>query len=117
MVDTDPAVLVERLRAELTGRGGDFELGIEDVRGISLPVFIRRRRSLTHWLHESIAWGDREYLVQGDRRVTYEQHAADVAALADLLERDYRVGPGDRVAIFAANSPDWVLAFWAAISL
>jgi acyl-CoA synthetase (AMP-forming)/AMP-acid ligase II len=117
MVETDPALLIERLRADLTGRGGDFELGIEDVRGISLPVFIRRRRALTDWLHESIAWGDREYLTQGDRRLTYEQHAADVAALADLLAREYRVRPGDRVAIFAANSPDWVLAFWAAISL
>ena len=35
------------------------------------------------------------------------------AAFADR----YGIGKGDRVAILGANSPEWIVAFWATISL
>jgi acyl-CoA synthetase (AMP-forming)/AMP-acid ligase II len=117
MVETDPAAFVADLRAQLLGPGGEFELAVEDVRGVLLPVFARRHTALRDWLVESASLGAREYLVQGDRRLSYEQHLAAVAALADALARDYGVAAGDRVAILAANSPDWVVAFWAAIAV
>jgi acyl-CoA synthetase (AMP-forming)/AMP-acid ligase II len=117
MVDTDPTAIAANLRAELTGPGGEFELADADVRGVRLPVFVHRRRALLDWLLDSASYGEREYLVQGDRRLTYAQHLEAVAALADVLAGDYRVTRGDRVAILAANSPDWVIAFWAGVSL
>lgn len=117
MVDTDAAALVAELRARLTGPGGPFEIVVENVRGIPVAVFVNRRTSLRDWLVDSAQYGDREYLVQGDRRITYAEHIDAVAALADVLAVDYGVGAGDRVAILAANSPDWVLTFWAATSL
>jgi acyl-CoA synthetase (AMP-forming)/AMP-acid ligase II len=117
MVDTDPAALAAALRARLTGPGGEFELAVEDVRGVPLPVFVRRRAALRDWLIDSASFGDTEYLVQGDRRLTFAQHLAAVGSLADILAHEYSVREGDRVAILAANSPDWVVAFWATISL
>ncbi|MDT4914029.1 MAG: steroid-24-oyl-CoA synthetase [Pseudonocardiales bacterium] len=117
MGDADPTALVADLRARLTGPGGDFELATENVCGIDLPVFARRRPALRDWLLESANYGDREYLVQGDRRLSFAEHLAAVASLADVLAADYGVEPGDRVAILASNSPDWVIAFWAAVSL
>ena len=33
------------------------------------------------------------------------------------LRDRYGVGPGDRVAILAANCPEWIVTFWATISL
>jgi acyl-CoA synthetase (AMP-forming)/AMP-acid ligase II len=109
----DPAAL----RATLTGPGAEFELTAEDVRGAALPVFANRHTALRDWLVESAQFGEREYLVQGERRVTYAQHLDAVAAVAALLADEYTVQPGDRVAILAANSPDWVIACWASISL
>jgi acyl-CoA synthetase (AMP-forming)/AMP-acid ligase II len=117
MTDFDVAGLVAKLRAELTGPGGPFELVDEDVRGQRLPVFAHRRAALCDWLVESAAFGPREHLVQGERRLTFASHVAAVASLADVLASEYGVGRGDRVAILAANSPDWVVTFWAAISL
>jgi acyl-CoA synthetase (AMP-forming)/AMP-acid ligase II len=114
---TNPAALVAELRAQLTGPGGDFELALEDVRGVPHRVFVRRRAALRDWLVDSVAYGGREYLVQDDRRLTFAGHFAAVASLADVLASEYGVGPGDRVAILAANSPDWVVSFWATISL
>jgi acyl-CoA synthetase (AMP-forming)/AMP-acid ligase II len=111
--NVDPAAV----RAALTGAGGPFALHVEDVRGRPMPVWANRRRSLHDWLAASSAFGEREYLVQGERRVTYAQHLDAVASLAGVLATEYRVTPGERVAILAANSPDWVIALWATISL
>jgi acyl-CoA synthetase (AMP-forming)/AMP-acid ligase II len=108
---------VAGIRARLTGPGGEFELIEQDVRGVRLPVFANRRRALRDWLVDSAACGDREYLAQGDRRLSFADHAAAVASLADVLACDFGVARGDRVGILAANSPDWVVAFWAATAL
>jgi acyl-CoA synthetase (AMP-forming)/AMP-acid ligase II len=114
---SDPSEFAAAVRARLTGPGGPFELAVEDVRGGQLPVFRNRHRALRDWLAESAAYAEREYLVQGERRVTYGEHLTAVASLADTLRREHHVHPGDRVAILAGNSVDWVLTFWATISL
>ena len=108
---TDPAATI---LAELTAAGGEFEVVSEDGRP---PTFAHRRASLRAWLDDSVAFGDRDYLVQGDERITYAQFFPRVAELASILTDEYGVEPGDRVAILAANSPTWITAFWAASSL
>src|SRR4051812_33868822 len=117
MVNVDPVALAADVRARLTGPGGPFELTVEDVRGVRLPVWANRRDCLCTWLADSAAFGDRDYLVQGDRRLTYTEHAVAVRRLANVLATDYRVEHGDRVAILGANSIEWVVAMWATVSL
>jgi acyl-CoA synthetase (AMP-forming)/AMP-acid ligase II len=117
MVDVDPVALAADVRARLTGPGGPFELAVEDVRGIPLPVWKNRRTSILEWLAESAAFGDRDYLVQGGRRMTYAEHIVAVERLADRLHSEYGVQPGDRVAVVAANSIEWVVAMWATLRL
>jgi acyl-CoA synthetase (AMP-forming)/AMP-acid ligase II len=116
-VQTDPTALVADLRAQLTGPGGPFELSVEDVRGLPLPVWKNRRMSLREWLDESRRFGDREYLVQGERRLTFAEHADAVEQFANVLAADFGVLPGDRVAILAANSIEWAVAMWATFAL
>ena len=101
----------------LTGPGAPFELVEEDVLGSRLPVFKHRARSLGQLLHESLGYGDRDYVVTATDQLSFAQHGAHVASLAGALRDEYDVQPGDRVAIAAANSPEWVTAFWAAVSL
>jgi acyl-CoA synthetase (AMP-forming)/AMP-acid ligase II len=117
LTQPDPGAAVAALRAQLTGCGGPFEIAVEDVRGLPLPVWKNRRHSLLDWLADSAGFGDREYLVQGGRRLTYAEHHAAVQTLARVLAADYGVLPGERVAILAANSIDWVVAMWATLSL
>ncbi|MFF0498431.1 class I adenylate-forming enzyme family protein [Nocardia aobensis] len=102
---------------ELTGPGGRFELVEEEVLGARMPVLRRRRRAVAELLAASVAFGDRDYLVTEDRRLSYREHAAAAAALAAALHEEYGVGRGDRVAILAANTVEWVITFWAAQSL
>jgi len=107
----------EEIRAALTAPGAPFEVVQEDVLGARLPVFRKRPRSLREMLAGSAAHGEREYLVHDSRRISYAQHLALVASVAAGLREVHGIGPGDRVAILAANCAEWPIAFWALTSL
>ncbi|WP_405161338.1 acyl--CoA ligase [Nocardia sp. NBC_01499] len=110
----DLQALAAAAAARLTGPGGRFEMVVEDVLGTPLPVLRHRGKSLGDVLAASITWGERDYLVTEDRRVSFTEHAAAVGALARALRDRYGIGKGDRVGILAANTPEWVMTFWAA---
>ncbi|MFR9768991.1 class I adenylate-forming enzyme family protein [Nocardia sp. SC052] len=113
----DPQTFVAQAASRLTGPGGRFEMVVEDVLGAPLPVVRHRKSSLREVLVAGAAHGDRDYLVTADRRMSFTEHAAAVAALATALRDRFGVGKGDRVGILAANTPEWVLTFWAAQAL
>jgi acyl-CoA synthetase (AMP-forming)/AMP-acid ligase II len=108
---------LEQIEAQLTGAGGPFEIVEEVVLGERMQVFKNRRRSLRELLESTRAFGDKEYIVHGERRIGYLEHLAKVASVARALREQYGIGPGDRVAILAENHPEWLLAFWATVSL
>ncbi len=101
---------------ELTQSGGFFELTTEEVLGEPVAVFADRTRSLRQMVAGTASHGDREFLVLEDQRITFESFIAQVAATAAAL-RERGIGHGDRVAIFAANCPEWVVAFFGATAI
>ena len=109
--------LRDEIRAQLTGPGGPFELTEETVLGERMRVFRTRHRSLRELLMESAIHGEKEYIVHGERRISYAEHVRRVASVARALAERFDVRPGDRVGIAAANRAEWVIAFWAATSL
>lgn len=109
--------LQDEIRNQLTGPGGPFELVEESVLGERLPVFKTRHSSIRELLMESVIHGDKEYIVQGQRRISFAEHARLVASVARGLAERYDIQKGDRVGIAAANGAEWVIAFWAVTSL
>ena len=61
--------------------------------------------------------GERDFLVYDDERYTYARTTRLVATLARRLADDYGVAHGDRVALALRNYPEWVVTFWATVSL
>lgn len=57
-------------------------------------------------------WADREFLVQGDRRITHGRFHRAVPVAAEILAQA-GVGAGDRVLLLSYNSAEFVLATWA----
>ena len=108
---------VRQVVAGLTGPGQPFEIVDEEVLGVVMKVFKNRTRSLHTLLVDSTRYGDDDYLVTADRRLSFADHARQVTSLATALRDDHGVRRGDRVAISAANSAEWVVAFWAVASL
>lgn len=68
--------------------------------------------SLSELLLDAQRWGDREFIVQGPRRMTHAQHAAAVARVARRL-RERGVRRGARILLLAHNQIEWLVAFWA----
>jgi len=57
-------------------------------------------------------WPDREALVQGDRRWTHAEFAVEVRRTAKALIA-LGVAPGDKVAIWMTNRPEWLFLMYA----
>ncbi len=109
------------IEAALIAPGGMFEIVDGTVLGERMPVFANRLRSLRDAVVSSTGFGDAEYVIfsDGDARrvITFREHERAVASVAAALRDRYGVGPGDRVAILAANCPEWIVTFWATVSL
>lgn len=113
-----PADKQAEIEQQLTGPGGAFELVTEEVLGERLSVFKNRKHSLREVLEDSTNFADADYLVFDDgRRYSYADNIDIVTRLADGFASEYGIGKGDRVAILAANCPEWIFSFWAAVSL
>ncbi len=113
----DLAARVAAVTAELMGPGAPYEIAEEDVLGEPMDVFVRRPRSLRELLAAAAAeHADAEHLVFGDRRISFRELGQAVASAAAALRDRYGVRRGDRVAILAANCPEWLVTFWATVS-
>ena len=94
-----------------------FKIGNEDVLGESLPVFINRPRNLAAFITQSQHHAESTYLEYQGKKISFAEHYELVGKAIHLLRSKYNVGPGDRVAIYAANSPEWIIFFWATVSI
>jgi long-chain acyl-CoA synthetase len=99
--------------ARFTGPGGRFEIGETDVGGQRLRVYATAPRNMREVFLAAVhTFGERDFLVYEDERLTYAGAAQAVARLATLLH-ERGVTKGDRVCIGMRNYPEWVIAFWA----
>ncbi len=102
--------------AELTGPGGAFEIEETEVRGIPMRVFKSALPNMRSLWEMAALHGDKTYLVFEDEHYSYTEVDRLVRALAAYL--DYLgVGRGDRVAIAMRNYPEWVIGYWAIVSI
>ena len=102
--------------AELTGPGGAFEIVTEDVLGVPLQMYKNRLHSLGELIAMADGRAGVDFLVQGDRRLTYDEHNAQVRRVAASLG-ELGISHGDRVAIVSANNVEWVVLWWAAAAI
>ena len=98
MTETDPAF---ELRTEVIGTQGAME------------VFARAPQTLPEWFARADAFPDRPFLALGESRYSYAQARAEASWLARALQVEHDIRPGDKIALCARNSPQWVISFLA----
>jgi acyl-CoA synthetase (AMP-forming)/AMP-acid ligase II len=105
------------VRTSLLGRGAPFELVTEDVLGRPRTVFATRPPNLRSLLDEAVERApEGTFLVDGERSWTFARAREEIDAIARALVDGHGIRPGDRVAIAAANSPEYALVMWAVLS-
>jgi acyl-CoA synthetase (AMP-forming)/AMP-acid ligase II len=83
-----------------------------------MEVFVRRPADLGQVLATAAAThGDKENLVFPDEVLSFNGVLERAAGLAGRLAGEFGIGKGDRVAVAAANSLDYAVAYWATVSL
>jgi long-chain acyl-CoA synthetase len=102
---------------ELTGPGGPFETTTIEVRGVPIKVFTAAPTDMRVLWELSAGYGDRTYIVYEDERYTYADMHARVRSLAHVLREMHGVREGDRVAVAMRNYPEWVITYWATVSI
>jgi long-chain acyl-CoA synthetase len=103
--------------AKLTGEGAPFEMVEEPVRGLPMRNWKHRERSMREKVANAGLRGDAEFLVQGERRISYGDFARLVWGAARTLADDHQFRRGDRLAVLAYNSADWLITLFGAVSL
>lgn len=75
-----------------------------------------RPRRVPELLLDAERWRDRVHLVQGGRRLTFDEVFAAVDRVA-LRLRAAGLEPGDRLLLLTPNSPEWVITMWATLKV
>lgn len=112
-----PQRSVKETTALLTAAGAPFEMETRRIADRTVRVYKHAYPSLRAVFEFGRRWGDREFLVFEDDRVTFDGHARAVAVLARHLVEHCGVVRGDRIAIAMRNFPEWSVAFWAGAAI
>ena len=116
MVWTDAARLDESARLALVGPGAPYEFVSEGSDGA--VAFAQRPRRLVEVLDLAAdRFDDRTAHVFPDEQFTFAGLRNRARSVAAALHGEYGIGKGDRVAVAAANSPEYLLTVCACTML
>ncbi len=104
-------------RRQLSAPGSPFEITEIEVRGVPVKAFASAPATMRAIWEAAAPYAERDYIVFEDERFTYGEIQAQVRSLAHLLRDTHGVGSGDRVAIAMRNYPEWVVSYWATVSI
>ena len=110
----EPTRSHENIQAELTAQGAPFETVDIGRNGVEVRAWKNAPPNIRAMVETSREFGDQEFLIYGEERMTYREHFTRVAGLTRELMDTYGIAKGDRVAIAMRNYPEWCIAFFAA---
>ncbi len=105
----------DAIRSGLSAPGQPFEMEQRRVKGADMLVYKSLPPNLSHMIVQAQMFGDRTYIVSGERRWTYAEFLPLAAGFAEVLRERFGAAPGVHIAIAMRNSPEWILGYFATI--
>jgi long-chain acyl-CoA synthetase len=103
---------VKRLMSD----GGPLSVSYVEKFGVQLPILTQAPATLAdHYTYFCALHADKEFLVDGNIRLTFGECFAAARAVAGGLIEGHGLQKGDRVGIAARNSANWLIAQMAII--
>ena len=111
--------MIEHYRAarqEIEGAGSPFAITTVKVRGVDVKTYTAAPPNMRALWESTAVQGDKKYIVYEDETFSYNEIHAQVRKLAAHFVAQ-GVGRGDRVALSMRNYPEWVVGYWAGVSV
>ena len=109
-----PALTLHEAHTRLTAPGADFETTEAQVRGVHLRIWKHAPATAAEAFVQARSFGEREFLVYRDERVSYEAFTRAALRVAALLA-EHGLRKRDRVALVMRNLPEWPVVFLGAL--
>ncbi len=103
---------INRLMAD----DGPLAVTYAEKNGVQMPVFAKAPGNMADYFAFFCAThADKEFLVDGDIRLSFAETYGAARALAGGLVEGYKLQKGERVGIAARNSANWIVAYMAIV--
>jgi long-chain acyl-CoA synthetase len=117
MSETNSQISFDEAVKIASAPGSLYELEDKEINGLTYSCFKICPQSLRQLYDLGRFRLDNEAIVYEDERYTYKELIDRVDSTADLLVSRLNVKKGDRVAIAMRNYPEWIVAFFATVSV
>lgn len=104
---------IDPITEALMKPGAPFEVVEASVRGRNARVFKNAAKTLIEKIDSARVHGGTEFIVSGERRLSYAEFFAAADNFAAELVGRHKIRPGASVAICMKNSPEWMISFVA----
>lgn len=110
MATSELDLVIDKTLEALTQPGQLLELDTINKFGVEMPIFKNAPQNVSdYFAYFCNQHADKEFLVDGDIRLTFGEAYIAARALAGGLVEGYGVQKGDRIGIAARNSANWVI--------
>jgi acyl-CoA synthetase (AMP-forming)/AMP-acid ligase II len=100
----------------LMANDGPLAVTYAEKNGVQMPVFAKAPGNMADYFAFFCAThADKEFLVDGDIRLSFAETYGAARALAGGLVEGHRLQKGERVGIAARNSANWIIAYMAIV--
>ncbi len=106
----------DQIVKNLTGPGGPFEVEEKVIHGVPTKIWKTAPKNLNEVFNSTRVHGEKTFLVYGNERYSYHEVHQQVLALQQSLTA-LGVRRGERVAIAMRNYPEWIVTFYAVVSM
>ncbi len=105
---------IQMVVTNLMANDGPLSVDIVNKIGADMPMLKHAPATVTDYLaHYCNEHADKEFLIDGDIRLSFGQCYADARTLAGGLVEGHGLQKGERVGIAARNSANWMVAYMA----
>lgn len=100
----------------LMANDGPLAVTYAEKNGVQMPVFAKAPGNMADYFAFFCAThADKEFLVDGDIRLSFAETYGAARALAGGLVEGHKLQKGERVGIAARNSANWIVAYMAIV--